>query len=230
MEGTISVMPVSVSEILSGVLFSSLSVGRRLIVLIWPTVAWFERKITSVLRISFGCPATSAKSHGTWPFCVICFPLSHSLIPSHSQLLWYPMLCNCTPIFRYWLKQTALLWLVIVINIASIPCYMKTSFRCFKMCWNTYFLNYLCKTWSHSRQLFDSGIALLSQSLTLRNVSSFILSKVQIALMWFKRHGAAFYAEIAHECTQSNLNEVCHARYAVSHCRPPDAGGLKGEL
>jgi len=107
---------------------------------------------------------------------------------------------------------------------------MKVSFRSFKMTWNMCFLNYHCLTRSHSRHLLDSSIALFLQSLTLPNVCAFILSKLLIALMGFPRLGAAFYIEISHEHTQSMLNDVRHARYVVSHGRPPDSWGLKGWL
>jgi len=49
---------------------------------------------------------------------------------------------------------------VSVINTASILCYLKVSFRSFKMSWNTYFLNFLCQTQLHSQHLVDCSIAL----------------------------------------------------------------------
>jgi len=116
---------------------------------------------------------------------------------------------------------------VSVINTASILCYMKVSFRTFKISWDTYFLNYLCQTRFHGRHLIDSSIALFSKSLTLPDVYAFILSKLLIALMGCPRPGAAFYTETAHECTQSQLYDVCHAWYVVLQCRPLDSRGLK---
>jgi len=119
---------------------------------------------------------------------------------------------------------------VSAINTASTLCYMRVSFRSFQMAWNTYFLNYLCQTWSHSQHLIDSSIALFSQSLTLPNVCAFILSKLLIVLMGFPRLGAALYTEIARERTQSKLTDVCHWWLVGHHCRPPDCGGLKSWL
>jgi len=116
---------------------------------------------------------------------------------------------------------------VSVINTASILCFMKVSFRTFKISWNTYFLNYLCQTWSDGRHLIDSSIALLSKSLTLANVYAFILAKLLIALMRFPRLGAAFYNDTAHECTYSQLYDVRHAWYMVPQCRPLESRGLK---
>ena len=117
-----------------------------------------------------------------------------------------------------------------LINTASILCYMMVSFRSFIVSRNTYFLNYLCQTWSHSRHLIDSSMALFPQSLTLPNVCASSLSKLVITLMRLPRLGVACYTKIAHERTQSKLNDVCHAWYEVSKCRPPDSGGLKGWL
>ena len=89
---------------------------------------------------------------------------------------------------------------VSVINTGSILCYMTVSNRTFKMCWNTSFLNYPCKTWSHGGRLVDSHIALFLNSLTLPNVYAFILSQLLITLMCFPRLGAAFHTQTAHEC------------------------------
>jgi len=55
-----------------------------------------------------------------------------------------------------WFRQPG----VSIINIASIRCYMKVSFRTFKNTWNTYFHTYLRKTWSHGQHHVDSSIAL----------------------------------------------------------------------
>jgi len=141
-----------------------------------------------------------------------------------------------TSIFRSTAMRTLAFWQsmnsfrrpgVSVINTASILCYMKVSFRTFKISWNTYFLNYPCSTWSHGRHLDDSCIALFSKYLTLPNVYAFILSKLLIALMGFPRLGAAFYPETAHECTQSKLYDVRHAWYVVPQRRPLDSRGLK---
>jgi len=119
---------------------------------------------------------------------------------------------------------------VSVINTANIFCYMKVSFCTFKICWNMYFLNYLCLTWSIGWHLVDSSIALFLKSLTLPSVCAFILSKLLIALMGFPRLGASFSTQTTHECTQSKLKEVRHAWYVVSQCGPLDSGGLNGRL
>jgi len=119
---------------------------------------------------------------------------------------------------------------VTVINTASIRCYIKVSFKFFKISWDTYFLKYLCRTWSHSRLLIHSSVALFSQFLTLLNVCTFILSKLLIALMGFPRLGVAVYTEIDHEPTKSKQTDVHHAWYVVTHCMLPNYGGLKGWL
>jgi len=116
---------------------------------------------------------------------------------------------------------------VSTINPACILCYMKVSFRTFKIAWNTYFLNYLCKTWSHGQYLIDSIIAHFSKSLTLANVYAFILSKLLIVYMGFPRLGAALSTEAAHECTSSQLYDVRHAWFVVSECRALDSRHLK---
>jgi len=79
-----------------------------------------------------------------------------------------------------------------VINTPSIFCYIKVSFRTFKISWNMYFPIYLCWTWSHGWHLVDSSIALFPMSVTLPNDYALILSKLLIALMGFPRLGAAF--------------------------------------
>jgi len=99
-----------------------------------------------------------------------------------------------------------------------------------KFCWNMYFLNYLCYTWSHSWHLVDSSIELFSKSLTCPNVFSFFLAKLLTALMGFERLRAAFYTKTTHERTQSQLNDVCHGWHMVSDCRPLDSGGTNGWL
>jgi len=119
---------------------------------------------------------------------------------------------------------------VSVINTASIPCYIKMSFRTVKTTWNMYFLNYLCKTWSQGRHLVDSSIAHFSKSLILPILCAFILSKLLIVLMGFPTLCAAFYTKTAHECTQSKLNDMRHTWYVVSQCMPLDLRGLKGWL
>ena len=113
------------------------------------------------------------------------------------------------------------------INTASILCYMKVSFRTFKISWDMYFFNYLCQTRFHGRHLIDSSIALFSKSLTVPDVYAFILSKLLIALMGFPRLDAAFYTETAHECTQSQLYNVRPAWYVVPQCRSLDSQSLK---
>jgi len=113
------------------------------------------------------------------------------------------------------------------INTASIVCYVKVNFRTFKISWNTYFLNYLCKTWLHGRHVMDSSIALCSKYLTLANVSDFILSWLLIALMGFPELGVAIYNETAHECTYSQLHHVRHVWYVVPQSRPLGCRGLK---
>jgi len=128
----------------------------------------------------------------------------------------------------FWQWMNSFGWAgVSVINTASILCFMKVSFRTFKISWNTYFLNHLCQTRSHGRHLVDSSIALFSKSLTLPDVYTFILSKLLIALMGFPRLGAAFYTETAHECTYSQQYDVRHARYVVPQCRPLDSRAHK---
>ena len=130
-----------------------------------------------------------------------------------------------------WLSKNSFWWPgVSVINTASFSCYMTVSFRIIKTSWNMYFLNFLCKTWSHGRHLVDSRIALFTESFTLPNVYALILSKLRIALMGFQRLGVAFHTQTAHECTQSRLNDVHPAWYVVSQCRPLNSGGLKGWL
>jgi len=119
---------------------------------------------------------------------------------------------------------------VSIIYTASISCYMNVSFRLFTISWNTYFLKYLCQIRPHSQHLVDSSIALFSLSLTLPNVCALILSKSLIALMGIPQLGAAIDPKTAHECTQSKLNDVRHAWYVVSHCRPQKTGGIKGWL
>jgi len=143
-------------------------------------------------------------------------------------------------VFTSWISSTAIrtfafwqlmnyFWqpVVSVINPASNLCCMTVSFRSFKMSQNTYFLNNLCQTQSHSWHLVDSSIALFLQSLTLPNVCVFILSKLLIALMGFPRLDAAFYTETTHERTGNKWNNVRHSWYVVSHCRPPNSRGLK---
>ena len=119
---------------------------------------------------------------------------------------------------------------VSIINTRSILCYIKVSFSTFKICWNTYFPNYLCQTWSHGRHFVDSSIAVFSKSLTFPNVYAFIISKLLIAHMGFPRLGVAFYTQTPLECTQSKLNDVRQAWYVASQCRPLDSWGLKGRL
>ena len=104
---------------------------------------------------------------------------------------------------------------------------MKVIFRTFKISWNTYCLNYLCKSLFHGRHLIDSSSAHCSKSLTLPDVYAFILSTLLIALMGFPRLGAAFHTETAHELTQSEVYDVRHPRYVVPQCRPFDSRGLK---
>jgi len=115
-----------------------------------------------------------------------------------------------------------------IINTACILCYMKVSFRSFKIFWNTYFLNYLCQTWSHGWHRIDSSIALFWKSLTLSKVYAFILSTLLIVPIGFPRLGAVFYTQTAHDCTESQLYDVRPAWYVVPQCRPLDSGGLKG--
>jgi len=55
-------------------------------------------------------------------------------------------------------------------------------------------------------------------------------SKLLIALMGFPRLCVAFYPKMAHECTQSKLNEVRHTWYVVTQCWPLDSRGLRGWL
>jgi len=119
---------------------------------------------------------------------------------------------------------------VSVINTASILCYIKVSFKTFIISWNTYFLKYLCFTWSYSRHLVDSGIALFSKSLTHPNVYAFILSKLLIALMHIPKLGEAFYTGTAHGCTKSQLYDMRPASYVVPQYRPLDSGALNGWL
>jgi len=61
---------------------------------LWLSFACFGREIPFVWHIGFGCPATSPKSHGPWPFCSIFFPPHLSSIPIHSASAWYEMLRN----------------------------------------------------------------------------------------------------------------------------------------
>jgi len=46
--------------------------------------------------------------------------------------------------------------------------------------------------------------------------------------MDFTRLGVAFYNEMSHECTHSQLYNVHHAWYVVIQCRPIDSGVLMG--
>jgi len=119
---------------------------------------------------------------------------------------------------------------VSIINTGSVLCNLKVSFSTFKVSWNTYFLNYLCQTWSHGKYLVDSCIALVSKSLTIPIVCVFILSKLLIALIGFPRLGTAFYTQTVHDCNWSKLNGVHHAWYVIAQCGPLDSGGLKGGL
>jgi len=98
------------------------------------------------------------------------------------------------------------------------------------MSWNTYFLNYLCQTWSHSWHLVDCRIALLFQALTLPNVCGFVLSRLLIVLMGFPRLPAAADPKTAYIDTRSKLNDMRHAWCVVWHCRPQHTGGINGWL
>jgi len=130
-----------------------------------------------------------------------------------------------------WQSMNSFRWLgVSVINTASILSYTYVRFRLFTMSWNTYFLNYLCQTWPHKWHLVDASIALFSLSLTLANDCGFILSKLWNVLLGFPRLGAVLESKTADECTHSKLNDMRHAWYVVSHCRPHDHGGIKGWL
>jgi hypothetical protein len=48
--------------------------------------------------------------------------------------------------------------------------------------------------------------------------------------MGFPRLGAACYTQTAQEYTQSKLNDMRHAWYVVSQCRPLDCGRHRGIL
>ena len=127
-----------------------------------------------------------------------------------------------------WQEMNSFRWpCVSVINTSSIHCYMKVSFRTFNISWNLYFLNYLCQTHCHGRQLIDWSIALFSKSLTVANVYAFNQAKLLIVLMRLSIFRATLYTETAHECTESQLYDVCHARYLVPQCRPLGSRGLK---
>ena len=119
---------------------------------------------------------------------------------------------------------------VSVINTTSILCYMKVSFRTFKISWNTYFLNDLCSTWSHGWHLVDCSIALFAKSLTLPDIYAFIFSRMLIALIGLPSLCAAFHTETAHECTYNQQYDVRHAWYMVPQCSQPDSRGLKCQL
>jgi len=119
---------------------------------------------------------------------------------------------------------------VSVIPTPSIHCFIKVSFRTAKVSWNMYFLNYLCRTWTHGWPHVDVSIALLSKSLTLPIDCTYILSNLLIMLIGFHRLCVAIYTETAYESTQSGLNNVCHILYVVSQCRPLDSSGLMGWL
>jgi hypothetical protein len=90
---------------------------------------------------------------------------------------------------------------VSAINTASILGYIEVTFRTFKICWNTYFFNYLYQTWPQGRHFVHSSIALCSKSLTLPTINTAIVSKLQIALMGFPRFGSAFHIQTSHLCT-----------------------------
>lgn len=82
-----------------------------------------------------------------------------------------------------------------IIIVASICCNTKVSFITFKNSSQMYSLNYLHLTWLHGRHCVDSCIDIFLVSLTIPNLSGFILCKLFIALMRFPWHGAAFYPE-----------------------------------
>jgi len=119
---------------------------------------------------------------------------------------------------------------VSIINTSSMLCYLKMCFKTFRISRNMYFFNYLCYTCSHGRSLPDFCIALCSKSLVIWTIYAFILSKLLIALMGFPRLCSACFTRTAHECTQSKLNDMRHAWYAVFQSRPLDSGGLNGWL
>jgi len=104
---------------------------------------------------------------------------------------------------------------------------MNVRCRTFNISWNTYFLKYLCKTLSHGWHLIDSCIDLFSKYLTCPNVYAFILSTLLIALMGFRRLGAALYSKTAHEWSQSQPCNVPHVWYVIPQWWPLDSRGLK---
>jgi len=68
-------------------------------------------KIHSVQHVGFGCPATSPKCLGPWPFCATSVPQSVSWFPKHFHHSAYLMLGHHVPISNYWRQWTALWWL-----------------------------------------------------------------------------------------------------------------------
>jgi len=76
----------------------------------YPTVVicliWAQDSFCVTRR--FGCPATSPKCRGPWPFCAISFALPLSSFPSHYQYLSYPMQSHRWILTHYCFKQTAL--------------------------------------------------------------------------------------------------------------------------
>jgi len=96
---------------------------------------------------------------------------------------------------------------------------MTVSFRNFKISWNLYFLNNLCKTWAHGRYLIDCSSAPLSKFLTLPNLKAFIPSKFLILLMGFPRFGVAFYSKTADECTEAScLRCAMYGLWVLNAC------------
>ena len=119
---------------------------------------------------------------------------------------------------------------VSVINTASILCYMKVTFRTFKISWNTYVLKIFAKP------------GLMVDTLLILALPSFgSLWLLTMSMLWCSPNcwsrsrgipilGVAFYTEAAHECTESQLYVMRHAWFVVPQCRPLDSGGLDGWL